>query len=406
MSNPPLRAQFDPDALQRIAEAVDSEDFANGADHDPHLELLPVSPGRFHAHWRLKPDQIETGRQMLGVAPEDARLVLRAYEFSGDNRDYAHARTEDFSVHGLDNHGYFDLQGAPESVGGVLGLVNHHGHFRPLLRGDSVALPQPADEPAPAPEPTAPPASSQAPSTSLNESQVLARLPRLTDLPNELLKAPDELAFFERSGDTVIEAASVELPGSVVLDESAVHDAVISGNCKILPAEEASASGTADTAHKPSNERGGASELLASQWSDSWDEHAPIHLRAELSVSGRLSPGLKLSLGGKVIRPLPGGYFKIVRKLNAFAEAWPLFSTIGLLEETPEDAVELLKDETGEAVLEIHASVFLEGRINDPDYLKFLPEGVTPDSDGRFSLHRTLPNGAVLLPGLSLLADG
>jgi len=333
---------------------------------------------------------------MLGVGESGARLVLRAYSFEGDNRDFAHAGWQDFAVQGLCNSGYYDLQSQPEAAAGVLGLVNDHGHFRPLVRGESVALPQHATPAQPAPPPPA------VNGSKLDESAVIARLPKLTDLPEELLKAPDELAFFERdSASTVIEAAAVELRPTMALDESAIHEAILSGNCKILPANEA-----AQAASEPASpKRAGASEQLASMWSDSWDEHASLHLRAEISIEGRLGPGLKLALGNQVIRPLPDGHFKIVRQLTKFTEVWPLFSMLSLLEKAS-GALELAKGEDGESLLDLHASIHIEGRINDEDYSKFLPPDVTPDSDGRFTLHRALPNGAVLLPGLSLLAEG
>lgn len=401
MSSSPSNAQIDPADLQRIAEIVDNEDFVGGHQTQPHLELLPVSPGRFHAHWRVEPAQIDAGRQILGVEPDAARLVLRAYEFNGGDRNYAHARTEDFAVHGLDSNAYFDLNGTPEFIGGVLGLVNSHGHFRPIMRSETVALPQNA---APPPPKSAAAVAQSTPRTGLDEQEVLSRLPQLIGLPAELMKAPEDLVLYKRAEDARSEATAVTLTPTPALDESAVHAAVITGACKVLP----EAAEDAPTIPAPSSpvESTGASELLASQWSDAWDDFAPIHLRAEISVSGRLGPGLKLSLGGKEIRPLPGGYFKIVRKLNAFAEAWPLFSTLSLLEEPNKESAQALYDASGQAMLEIQASVFLEGRINDPDYLKFLPEGVTTDSTGRFSINRALPNGAVLLPGLSLLANG
>ncbi|WP_189517492.1 hypothetical protein, partial [Cerasicoccus arenae] len=274
--------------------------------------------------------------------------------------------------------------------------------------------------PAPPPPPVEsqqnppPPQTLKSANITLDEGTIVARLPQLTNLPPDLLKSPDELAFFERpNADTIIEAKSVALTPTTALDESSIHTAIINGNCRSLTnsgpdqAPPPIAESTKSTKHGGASEKAGASEQLASQFSDSWDDRAPINLRAELTINGRLTPGLTLALGRQLIRPLPGGYFKVIRKLNNFAEVWPIFSTLSLLGDSNQGALELAKDTaTGKPILEIHASICIEGRINDESYIKFLPADVKPDENGRFSLHRALPQGAVLLPGLSLIAEG
>lgn len=381
-----------------ITKVIDSEEFAAGQNEEPNLMLFPVAPGRFHACWTLCPALLDQGQRAFGLGGDGVKLVLRAFSFTGEAGDYGQAHaTEDFPVSGLHNNGYFDLGSAPESVSGVLGLVNPHGQFRPLVRGDAVALPQHAYAPEPAaPKPTPAPTAS----APLDEAQVLARLPRLTNLPEELLISPKKLAFFERiNGETIFEPEAAPLTFSAVLDENSVHEAILSGNCQILTA----AVTTVLPAAPQPTKHTGSSELLASQWTDQWDDHAPISLRAELIINGRLSPGHTLALGDKAIKPLPGGHFKIIRKLSAFAEVFPLLAMLGHISKDA-GALNFVKDAAGKPVLELHASVLIEGRINDPDYAKFLPEGVKTDADGRFSLHREAPNGALLLPGLSLIA--
>ncbi|WP_309398047.1 DUF4912 domain-containing protein [Cerasicoccus maritimus] len=408
------------DALSSLSDVIDSQEIKFSAPHQPNLMILPVSPGRIHAHWALNPELLEEGRQVLGVGDEEVNLILRTYNFGSESTNFAEANsTKDFPVEGLNNSGYFDLQSTPQNVGAVVGLKNAQGHFRPLVRAGSVALPQPSVKPAPAPSPEpqpTPPVSRQANPevalNALNESAIIARLPRLSNLPEELLKSPNELAFFKRvDGESLPEADIVQLQRKVVLDESEIHDAIISGNCKELklPADAATDKPAASD-QPPANaelpDSAGASELFASQWADSWDTHSPINLRAELTINGKLGVGMKLALGGKLITPLPGGQFKVVRKLSGFAEVLPLFITAGMSPVNGSNALELAKDAaTGQPLLEIHASVSIEGRINDESYLKLLPPDVPVDDQGCFSLHRAMPNGALLLPGLSLIAE-
>lgn len=406
------------EALLNLANVIDGERLAPHPGAMDHLTVLPVAPGRFHAHWELNPQMIQEGRNMLGVDSNGAKLVLRAYDFRDHGSNYAAAESSsDYPIHGLCNSGYFDLESTPAHVGAVLGLKNDQGHFRPLMRAETVALPQPVAKPAPEVEPKPAhepsPVRQTAPEVALSpldEQGIVARLPRLDNLPAELLKTPDELAFFDREPDaSVVEAEIVPLTGKLILDESTIHEAIISGNCRVLsePKAKATAADTpaaAKSAGLPENV--GASELFASQWADSWDDNAPISLRAELTINGRLGPGMKLAIGSQAIKPLPGGYFKITRKLSGFAEVWPLFLTASLSEPDSDYSLELAKDATtGETMLELHASIAIEGRINDESYRKLLPPGVSTDAQGRFELHRALPNGALLLPGLSLIAE-
>ncbi len=405
------------EALSSLADVIDSQDIGMPASNAPHLMLLPVAPGRIHAHWQLSANLLSEGRQILGVGDSDAKLVLRAYHFDHGAGQYAEANSaEDFPVEGLENSGYFDLDQQPRHAGAVLGLKNGHGHFRPLVRAASVALPQPAVQSPPTPreEPAgiAPTARQSQPSVTLNpldEASVVARLPRLCNLPEELLKTPDELAFFNReTAANIPEADTIALTGDLVLDESAVHEAIISGNCKVLtlPQKEADAPHPTQPSSSKLPESVGASELLASQWSDNWDSASPINLRAELTLNGRLGPGMKLALADKLIAPLPGGAFKVVQKLSGFAEVMPLLLTAYQSPNQGSSALELIKGASnGQPILEIHASIAIEGRINDESYLKLLPPEVKTDEAGRFELNRSLPDGALLLPGLSLIAE-
>jgi hypothetical protein len=55
-------------------------------------------------------------------------------------------------------------------------------------------------------------------------------------------------------------------------------------------------------------------------------------------------------------------------------------------------------------MLELHAALEIEGKVTDPAYQGLLPTGLNTGPDGKFKLHRMLPDGAVILPGLSLIA--
>jgi len=387
-----------PEKLRLIAEAIDSRDLPQS---HPGLTLVPESPGRVHASWSIDPALLERGQSMLGVAPRATRLVLRVYHFDDFGDAFENALAwRDFPIQGRENRGYFDLEGQPAFVNGVIGLLNEHNHFRPIIRGQAVALPQAPGREAARPAPERPAANALLPGASaepLDEASILARLQSLEGLPAEMLRSPEAL----------IRLAESERADSG-LDAGAIHAAVLveAGRQASPEAGEHPEARPSSAARGGASELAGASDQLASQLSDAWDDRAALNLRAELVVSGRLAPGVAITCGGEHVRPLPGGQFQMVRKLNGFREVWPLIAGLGSLAESPSGAVTLAQTERGgRPLLEMHTAVTIEGRVNDEAYRRYLPDWVQCDGAGRFKATFPLPNGAVLLPDLSLIAQ-
>jgi len=403
-SHPPRVESGDetgPERSRLIAEAIDSQDLPSPP---PTLILLPESPGRVHVRWSIEPALVTRGFDLLGIPPESTTFILRIFEFTHPDHGFAEAsKWEDFPITGLDNSGYFNLCGTPEFVNGVIGLKNDHGHFRPLLRGQAIALPQPA-----APEPPGDddslareldPAAGGKGSGLLDEADILARLPPLDGLPDELQRLPIRVGPLKPPA----------LPDPPDLAAAAIHAAMVAEHpetavvCEAAVPEPPRLGGGLPGG---ASELAGASEQLASQCSDGWDERAAFNLRAELVVSGRLAPGIRLTSGGNTVPLLPGRTFQFVRQLHGFTEVWPLFANLPLLTESVSPAVTLAQTTTGgKPFLEMHAAITFEGRVSDPGYRRFLPHEVTLDANGRFKVTCPLPDGAVLLPGISLLAE-
>jgi hypothetical protein len=350
--------------------------------------LLAVSHDRFQARWSLRQATLEQGYRLASADPGRSHLVLRAFCLGKDAPpDALSGKWSDFAVDGPNGSGYFDLPYPAARVGASLGLKNELGRFSPLLRGDPVSLPAAP----PPPEPPVPGRAAESrPEPAMGEAGVADRIAALRGLPDEL-----KGSLGRSPGGTA--GRSVSLDESAVM--SAVGRALAANPNPEIPAVKTMFNGTPPPAP-------GASELLASQWEALWAEGAPIEVRAELILTGRLAAGTKLLLGHEVVTPSGGGHFFWKRVLNGFDQAWPLVQA-GL--STPvveaEPALRFFREAAGaEPLLEIQASLEIEGRVADPGYRARLPEGLRPDEAGVFKLTRPLPHGAVVLPGLSLVA--
>ena len=215
-----------------------------------------------------------------------------------------------------------------------------------------------------------------------------------------VLQLIKEMATRGFKGDPLVAEAIREL------EEEAAEAGEESSGDSTKQSDEASVESQKDNLPVSEN-RIGASELLASNWADVWGKDAPIELKASLVICGRIGNGLNMILAGKPVKTLPGGRFVVKQPLKDFDAALQMIHAAT----QPHDmaagpALEVLKQTAGgDKILEIHAALDVEGRLTDPEYARWLPEHLNIDAEGVFRLTRFLPQGAVVLPGLVLLGS-
>jgi hypothetical protein len=419
------------------------------------IELLPVSHNEFQARWSLSVEAIKKGREMASHDENGAHLVLRAFSLPDASHAEAVSKVwHDYNIEGTDNHGYFTLPGPTEAVNASVGLVNKDGQFSPLVRGESISLPaaaptaakaEAATESPPQPEPSEPetdaapeppdaldatpppeakdslkgPSPAPPPPAShkvLDEEEICARLAAIDGLP-EFFKVPASDALrrnevFERldpDAPSASRAGSIpKLKSSETLNEYAILDTVRSKLAsepepEIAPSEEP---GSEQSPEVLEAFHAGASEQLASQWEELWTDKAPLEIRACFAMTGKIAPGLKLLLGGEAVEPKAGGFFSWKRDISTFRQVWPILQAALESPSVPAGpTLEFFKDVApSQRLLELHSSVEIEGCVTDPDYIDRLPEALQAGANGTFKLSRMLPDGAVVLPSISLIA--
>ncbi|MGB0744856.1 MAG: hypothetical protein ACPGSB_10070, partial [Opitutales bacterium] len=270
------------------------------------------------------------------------------------------------------------------------------------------------------------PAKRPAATEALKEFQISERLDRLNGLPESFKKSTMPLsATHRRTGLRESESTAKskhESNGSpapsqsALLMESEILDKVrrklaLEPEPEILESAEPphnlkEAAQTTESATSTVESQVGSSDQLASQWEDLWSGKAPIELHAEFVLTGKLSPGSRLLLGNEIMEPAPGGFVVWKRKLNTFGQVWPLLeAALSHPSVSAGPSLQFFKGVAPSArMLELHAALEIEGMVSDPSYYEKLPSGLSPDADGKFRLSRMLPDGAVILPGLSLIA--
>lgn len=406
------------------------------------VQLLPVSHQEFQARWSLSEQTLDAGLRAASHSRDGAHLVLRAYSLpmGADQGDFSSV-WHDFGIDGTENSAYFSLPGPAEKIKAAIGLINQSGRFSPLVRSEPVALPAPPAPPAaktevpPAAQAPQAEASPGPPETShhgsstplrLNEREITERLEALTGLPHSLKSSAAVPADAED-----VEDAAQGLPTGRSRQEAAPHAASAASEPHrqllneaetlqavrhkmalepepAIPERQQEAPAAENASVSPTNRdpESGASEQLASQWEALWAGNAPVELRAEYVLSGRIAPGMKLLLGNEILEPKPGGFILWKRKLETFNQVWPLLDAA--LTNPSVDAGPSLEFFQGvrsaDRMLELHAALEIEGKVSDAAYHSRLPAGLDLSPDGTFKLNRMLPYGAVILPGLSLIA--
>ncbi len=411
--------------LAKLAEELNTTEVpAKGQS----VDLLPVSYDRFQARWSLDQDTLERGREAADQIPGEAYLVLRAYSLPpGAGERELSSIWHDFTITGVENSGYFDLPAPTGQINAAVGLVNKSGRFIPLARGKSVLLPAPPTEKkkqekavsGSKPEKTnttasaKKPASPQTRAETLNEAEISARLALLRGLPASFKKRAKAVPRAKPQAEQakMVEPADTgnrpeRSPRATPLDQDAVlnkvrHRLAANPEPSVDTVDAGQALPASSDPVKP-----GASEQLASQWEDLWSGKAPVKICATFILTGRIAPGMKLLLGHRIVEPAPGGSFVWKQKLESFDQAWPLLRAALETPNVPAGpSLEFFKEvDPSQHMLELQAALDLEGRVSSPDYAMFVPDALQLDEDGHFKLSRVLPRGAVILPGLSLVA--
>src|SRR5512147_2803532 len=109
--------------LRAVAEEV------RGAFPHPfqgcELLLVDVDPYQLHAFWSVPLSAIQTAQQRLGLASEQASMVLRLFDLSRAGGD--DGTPFDVPVGGLQSQCYIDIWGKGRRLRGELGLLAADG---------------------------------------------------------------------------------------------------------------------------------------------------------------------------------------------------------------------------------------------------------------------------------------
>ncbi|MEO0509846.1 MAG: hypothetical protein AAF065_08310 [Verrucomicrobiota bacterium] len=407
--------------LADLARLIDETPLPDGGQG---VELLAVSHDTFQARWSLTEDIVRKGRSMASPSQNETHLVLRAFSLPPDaNGDAVSGIWQDFNIEGTDNSGYFTLSGPTSGINAAVGLVNKDGRFSPLLRGESIDLPalpvkaliakpEPAAKTEPEPESVEQTFTRPTEPRVLDEKTVTERLAQIDGLPEtfkvsakEALTEPQSTDAFESLFKDAGKPAIEHPPQTEGLDEAEVLDAVRNK----LAAEQAPEIEKSVQKHinaATTSEASGASEQLASQWEELWSDKAPIEIRAEYILTGKMANGMKLLLGNDIVEPTAGGYFVWKRRLSSFDQVWPILQAAIQTPSVPAGpSLEFFHEvQPSQRLLELHGALEIEGHVSDPNYFKRLPEELHVNESGTFKLSRMLPDGAVVLPGISLIA--
>jgi len=323
------------------------------------LQIQPRSHVEFKSSWSLSHDALDAGLQAATQNGAKANLVLRAYSLTADSSESDFSDIwQDFTIDRKKGSRCFTLPKPTPKIRAVLGLINDSGRFSPLVRGKAVALPPSPDQLA----------------TQNKED-------RAQSLDNAA--APHNPAS---------EVEQAESPG---VSPPAGQNGYHSPPSHAL-AKEANTTGMTSQ----------SAEAFFNAGDEVWTESAPIELRAEFVVFGRVTPGTKLLMGGQIVEAGTDGSVEWKQTIGSFKQVWPLLQEaleMPSVEASP--SLEFFQNvEPEQKLIELRGALKITGRVNHPEYLSMLPKELNVDASGVFKLSRMLPDGAVILPGLSLIA--
>jgi hypothetical protein len=422
------------------------------------LNLIPVDAQRLFVHWFIPAQQLRDA--LLGIQGQraGARLRLRIFDIPASQPAAigAGAPRQEYPAGGGWHEGFITLDRPGGAVVAALGIQDGQGQFSALLTSLVVTLPdaatasalEPAKAPTKSPDPALP---HERRRTTVGESKrlavvdsrkggakpslerVLARVaqpvppvpavdapkpsdagdtetieaPSAVDAPSPIPKAPEPtvqettvptLENAETQASPVSSVSAVESPVTPTVE--ARHDRGES----YLPSEPAPSfdapqpSGDPEKAERTPDE---TPERYASFFESARSDAGPF-LLARIVVAGHIAEGFRVRLGPEPIVPAPGGAFTVIRPIEGTESAWSLLRHAASLPHSldqPSLAV-LAAEAERDAVLSLHTSIEVEGRLADPAHAFVLPAGVTADERGAFRFARALPTGAWFPPDL------
>lgn len=337
----------------------------------PQLVLIDVDPHHLHAFWTLEPAGVDVARRALGGA--DGEMVLRISEAA----DGPPAATFDVEVVGLQGQCYVDIWGEQRSYRAEIGLRGNDGGLTTLAPAASVQLPSIGTgtrKPAPPAVPQ-PPAEGPEGNDAADARKVAAPSP--THVLPEPVRHPFPLPPTEGGGyDPALQASGAQpavaavppppaapvaaakpMPAAHELPEPVRHpfplppieagdyipEGLIGGFVPAdtqAPVEPEAASGPppespGESASHAAEIPTGAETAGASPPPDAADpadllplenvltlssfalgrESVEFEINAELHISGRVRPGMRLQLFGRPVALRPDGSFSISRPL-------------------------------------------------------------------------------------------
>ena len=339
----------------------------------PQLVLIDVDPHHLHAFWTLEPAAVDAARR----APDgDGEMVLRIAE-AGEGHE---AVAFDVEVIGLQGQCYVDVWGEQRCYRGEIGLRGLDGRLTPLAPAAAVQLPRTASGiRAPAPPP-APPADQAAETPEADVVAPAEPVPAALELPEPARHPfplpPTEAGTYDpepRAPALAMSPAEPAPPPPAVRPVPAAHElpepvrhpfplppteaseyipeGLLGGfapadtplsaepaTAETPPDFSAEAASTAD-APPPAGQTpasGQAGAVPAPEAADPADllplenvltlssfalgrESVEFEINAELHISGRVRPGMRLQLFGRPVALRPDGSFSITRPLPAGA---------------------------------------------------------------------------------------
>ena len=366
--------------------------------NESFAEILPLRHNRFSARWALSQRTLEKGQQVSSSGGKKARLVLRIFFIGVDSASDTYSEDWcDYSIEISSGQNEFELPKSSARINATLGYFGASGRFSPLVTAEAISLPAPTEHARQ--DLTSSKASSRAGHSNSQGEQAVGdfeaapRSANLSGLPDELKSGPAALAALGSDKErSILKTVFQRLAADPYPSE--------------LKAKAVAAALESTERFKPRSGSAAPDDLPVDHWQRLWSGRAPIEIVAEIVLHGKMARNFRLMLGQSVIETDSEGVFTFNQKLETFDQVWPLLR-IALEAPTVQanPALEFFKDAEGETrLLEIHGKLQLCGQIRDRDYIPLLPDQIRIQDDGQFFLTRLLPEAAVILPGLSLIA--
>ncbi len=409
--------------------------------------LLPVEPGIVHAHWSLTASALEKLAARANTPQANADLHLRLFSLPDADASLGKASTvTDIPLPGPNSTRLLDVpEGA--TLTAVAGALDKDGRFYPAAESNTISVPISALPVEPKRPPKPLPATSRPPMQIVDEQTVLKAIGTLPDAtaakPRDLPEIPitpveqsmrhEDAVAVLKAAQSFIQTLATEAPADEARADRSARQAIghdptnVSHTLEITapPPDYSTASSpsqdtaSADTISEETSDDNVPSEEAPEQpagttpasapaspvssWQSGRNGTYPDGIRAEIHVSGTLAPGLHLTLFGQRIVPLHGGKFTLRRTITDQPELHQLNALANMQDDA--DTAFTLERNTGETLVEIHATLEIEAPAGHPAEVLaglLVIKGRRPD--GSLYISRPLPQGALILSGLVISA--